>query len=435
MVKGFKRAALALTVAGMLALSACGGSGSTSSPGASGSSGGAGSGSLEVFSWWTSGAEAAALSVLEKAFTTADPNVTFKNAAVSGGGGSNARTVLATRLQGGNPPDSWQILVGQELAATVEDGSVADVTDLYQQNGWEAKIPSAIKQLLQKDGKYYAVPVTSARANMLWTNPSALKKAGVNWTDNTTITQFIADLPKIKDSGVTPVCLGAKDSFAPALLLESIIMANVGPDGYNQLVTGKLPFDDAKVRTAVEQFKTVLDNVNSDSGVLTWDQAALNTANGKCAATLMGDWAFGELLNKGKKDGTDFSQVPFPGTGDLYNAVVDSFVIPAENAPNPDAEKVWLTQLLDPKVQHDFNLKKGSAPVISGVSVADYPAYQQKSAAALQTKTIVSSLAFAESAPAEFASTYSDAVTSFLGSKNVDAFLKTMTEAQKNQLG
>src|SRR5215217_5459562 len=95
MVKGFKRAALALTVAGMLALSACGGSGSTSSPGASGSSGGAGSGSLEVFSWWTSGAEAAALSVLEKAFTTADPNVTFKNAAVSGGGGSNARTVPA----------------------------------------------------------------------------------------------------------------------------------------------------------------------------------------------------------------------------------------------------------------------------------------------------------------------------------------------------
>ncbi len=36
---------------------------------------------------------------------------------------------------------------------------------------------------------------------------------------------------------------------------------------------------------------------------------------------------------------------------------------------------------------------------------------------------------------AEFVSTYTDAVTSFLGSKNVDSFLKTMTEAQKNQLG
>ena len=78
----------------------------------------------------------------------------------------------------------------------------------------------------------------------------------------------------------------------------------------------------------------------------------------------MGDWAFGELNNKGKKDGTDFSHVTFPGTGEIFDFVGDAFVIPAENAPNAEAEKVWLTQLLDPKVQSEFNLKKGSAPVI-----------------------------------------------------------------------
>jgi glucose/mannose transport system substrate-binding protein len=149
----------------------------------------------------------------------------------------------------------------------------------------------------------------------------------------------------------------------------------------------------------------------------------------------MGDWAFGELINKGKKDGTDFSHVPFPGNKEIFDFVGDAFVIPAENAPNPEAEKIWLTQLLDPKVQSEINLKKGSAPVTSDASLDGYPEYQQQAAKAFQTLTIVSSLAHGQSAPAEFASTYLDAVTSFRGSKNVDAFLKTMTEAQKNQLG
>ena len=435
MIKGFTRAALALTAAGVLALSACGGSGSTGGTEPSGGGSGGAGGTLEVFSWWTSGSEAAALDVLNKAFTTADPGSTFKNAAVSGGGGSNARTVLATRLQGGNPPDSWQLHPDKDLASVVQDGSVADLTDLYQQAGWPDKLPDAVKNMLQQDGKYYAVPVNAHRANVLWTNPDALKKAGVSLSETTSIADFVAALPKIKASGVAPVCLGAKDPFAPAQLLEVIIMANVGADGYQQLVTGKLPFDDAKVRTAIEQFKTILDNVNNDSGVLTWDQAALNTASGKCATNLMGDWAFGELTNKGKKDGTDFSHVTFPGTADIFDFVGDAFVIPAENAPNAAAEKIWLTQLLDPKVQSEFNLKKGSAPVIKGASLEGYPDYQKKAAEAFQTKTILSSLAHAQSAPAEFANTYTDAVTSFLGSKNVDAFLKTMTEAQKNQLG
>jgi len=430
MLRNRVRVGLALAATTALALSGCGGAGSSDSGGKSG-----GSSSLEVFSWWTSGSESEALQVLQNAFTAADANVTFKNAAVSGGGGSNARTVLATRLQGGNPPDSWQLHPDQDLMSAVQDGTVADLTDLYQQQGWEAKLPDTVKGMLQKDGKYYAVPVNAHRANVLWTNPGLLKKAGVTLTDDTTITDFVADLPKLKSSGAAPICLGAKDPFAPAQLLESFILANVGPDAWKQLMTGAVPFNDPRVKTAVTQFGQALTYTNSDSAVLTWDQAALQTAEGKCVVTLMGDWAYGELVAKGKKDGTDFSHVTFPGTKGLFDFVGDAFVIPAKNAPNVAAEKVWLTQLLDPKVQSEFNLKKGSAPVLKGASLDGYPDYQQGAAKDFQTLPIVSSLAHAQAAPAEFATTYSDAVTSFLGSKNVDAFLKTMAGAQKTQLG
>jgi glucose/mannose transport system substrate-binding protein len=430
MLKNRARVGLALAATTALALSGCGGAG-----GSDNGSGSGGRSSLEVFSWWTSGSESEALQVLQNAFTAADKNVTFKNSAVSGGGGSNARTVLATRLQGGKPPDSWQLHPDQDLMSAVKDGSVADLTDLYKQQGWEAMLPDTVKEMLQKDGKYYAVPVNAHRANVLWTNSGLLAKAGVTLTDNTSVTEFLADLPKLKSNGAAPICLGAKDSFAPAQLLESFILADVGPDAWKQLLTNAVSFDDARVKTAVTQFAEALKYTNSDSAVLTWDQAALQTAEGKCSVTLMGDWAYGELVGKGKKDGTDFGHVTFPGTSGLFDFVGDAFVIPAKNAPNAAAEKVWLTQLLDPKVQSAFNLKKGSAPVIKNASLAGYPAYQQVAAKDFQTLPIVSSLALAQAAPAEFATTYSDAVTSFLGSKNVDSFLKTMTAAQKTQLG
>lgn len=58
-----------------------------------------GSDKLEITSWWTSGSEADALNVLIDGVKAAKPGLSVDNAAVSGGGGSNARQALAARLQ------------------------------------------------------------------------------------------------------------------------------------------------------------------------------------------------------------------------------------------------------------------------------------------------------------------------------------------------
>lgn len=424
LLTGVVSAALAVSMA------ACG-AGSTGSSGGSGSSGGTGNGKLEVFSWWTSGSESAALDTLFTAFKAKSPGVEVVNAAVSGGGGSNAHQALATRLQGGDPPDSWQVHPDQDLAETVKDGSVADLTDLYNQNGWVGKMPQQIDDMLKVDGKYYAVPVNAHRANVLWTNPAVLQKAGVTVDDSTTLDQFVAALPKIKASGVTPMCLGDKDIFASAQLLESVMIAKLGPDGWRGLFRGTTPFDSPQVRDAVQTYGTLLSNSNTDHSALTWDQAALNMANGKCAANLMGDWAYGELGNKGKKEGTDFTYVPFPGTKGVYDFVGDAFVIPADKAPNPDAEKAWLSVMLDPQVQQQFNLAKGSAPLRTDVPTDAFPPYQKQAIQSLRTDQVVSSLAHGEIAAGEFVQTYSDAVTTFNGGQDVNAFIQSMVAAQK----
>ena len=69
---------------------------------------------LEIFSYWSTGGEAAALDALFQATKRADPGIEIINATVAGGG-SSTQPVLQARLAGGNPPDSWQIHPGWEL--------------------------------------------------------------------------------------------------------------------------------------------------------------------------------------------------------------------------------------------------------------------------------------------------------------------------------
>ena len=112
----------------------------------------AGERKLEVFSWWTSGGEAAALDALFNTYKKQYPGVEIINATVAGGGGSAARPVLQTRLAGGNPPDTWQSHPGWEmLGQYVEPGYCEPITDLYKSYGWDKafpKAPAAFQQAL-----------------------------------------------------------------------------------------------------------------------------------------------------------------------------------------------------------------------------------------------------------------------------------------------
>ncbi|TMJ07334.1 MAG: carbohydrate ABC transporter substrate-binding protein, partial [Bacillati bacterium ANGP1] len=72
-------------------------------------------GKLEIFSWWTAGGEAEGLSGMFSVYKKLYPGVEIVNATVAGGAGTNAKAVLATRLTGGDPPDSFQVHAGLEV--------------------------------------------------------------------------------------------------------------------------------------------------------------------------------------------------------------------------------------------------------------------------------------------------------------------------------
>ena len=126
------RSRLALLGALAIALSACS---SAASPAASGG-GGSGATKVEVFSWWTTGGEAAGLKLLIDQFNKENPQWLVVNQAVAGGAGTNAKAVLKTRMLGGDPPDSFQVHMGHELIDTwVTTDYMVNLDDLYAANG------------------------------------------------------------------------------------------------------------------------------------------------------------------------------------------------------------------------------------------------------------------------------------------------------------
>jgi glucose/mannose transport system substrate-binding protein len=420
---------LALSAAvGLIAVTGC----AANQP--SGSSDGGGANKLEITSWWTSGSEADALNVLIDGVKKVSPGLSVDNAAVSGGGGANARQALAARLQAGSPPDSWQVHPAGQLKSYVVGGQAADLTSLWNEGNWASQLPKDVAEAQQIDGKYYTVPIGVHRGNVLWTNPSVLAKANVTIDPAGDLDALIASLKQVQASGTTAVCLGDKDIFASSQLLESIIMSRAGADNWKKLFTNEYSFDAPEVKQALEDYKTILSLTNKDHSAITWDEASKNMAAGDCAVNLMGDWAYGELLNAGKKPGTDFAWVAFPGKEGIFDYVGDGFSIPANNIPHAEAAKAWLKTLMDPKIQTEFAAKKGSIPALSNADISGLSKYQQEAAASFKSAAVVSSLAHAQAAGAEFAQTYSDAVSTFNGSGNVAAFTASMTQAQKSQL-
>src|SRR5438045_2851240 len=195
----------------------------TSSPGT------AGTGKLEIFSWWTGPGEKDGLAEMFKIYKNKYPNVTITNSAVAGGAGSTAKAVLATRMQGGRPPDSFQVHAGQELIASwVKANKMESITSIWNAEGWDSKIPKDLKDIVSSNGEVWSVPVNVHRGNALWDNKKLLDSKGVSPPE--TPEQLTSALSALKAKGVAnPLALASQGgNWQVQMLLENNVLAAGG---------------------------------------------------------------------------------------------------------------------------------------------------------------------------------------------------------------
>ena len=327
---------------------------------------------VEVFSWWTGGGEAAGLDAMIKVFNEKYPDITFVNAAVAGGAGTNARAVLATRLQAGDSPDSWQGHAGQELIGTyVAADQLEPLNFLFEQEGWLQVMPESLIPLISKDGNIYSVPVNIHRANVLWYNPAILADNGIEVPAS--LDEWFAAMDALKAAGVeTPLAMG--EQWTSMHLFETVMLASMGADAYDAIWTGAGDWAAPEVTKAIEDYAKILTYTNSDASALSWQDASRLVVDGDAAFNVMGDWAEGFFREIGMVPMEGYGWAAVPGTAGNFQFLSDSFVLP-NGAPHRDAAIAWLTVAGSREGQDAFNPVKGSIPARSDGDKALYGEY------------------------------------------------------------
>jgi glucose/mannose transport system substrate-binding protein len=385
---------------------------------------------LEIFSWWTSGGEAAGLQKLFDAFTASSPNVKIVNAAVAGGAGSNAKAALQTRLSGGQPPDSWQSHPGKELSSLyVDPGYCLDIDSLYAEQGWGDVIPKGLLDQVTFDSKKYLIPVGIHRGNVLFYDKKLMSDNGITIGDTLSWDDFWAAADKLKAVGVPAIALGDKDTFAAPMFFENTLLGVLGPEKYTGLWNGDTKWDDDGVKTAVGYLAKAIDYLNPDHAALTWDGAADLLIDGKAAFTSMGDWAYGEFVSKKAQDGIGW--VTHPGSDASFVTVVDGFTLP-KNAPHPVNAANWLRNVGSAAAQETFSPLKGCIPARTDIDKSKFSGYFSWSIDGLATATSVPSMAHGAAASPQWQQTIFDATVAFLVDKDQDTYIATIKQGAED---
>ncbi|WP_027587776.1 ABC transporter substrate-binding protein [Acidipropionibacterium thoenii] len=428
-MRGKKLAALATASLLVLSGAACGsttesGSADATTPASTPKAGGAG-GTVGVFTWWADGSEKKGLDALEVMFKKQYPNDTFQNLAVAGGSGSNAKAKLASDLKNGNPPGSFQGHAGAELMDYIDADQVEPVDDIIKELGGESVFPKTLLDKLTVDGHIYSVPVDIHRANVVWSNTALLKKAGITSTP-TDVAGWLADLQKVKDSGVaTPLSIGG--TWTQTELFESILASNLGADEYSKLFSKDGKWDSDGVKQSIEQYKKALTFANTASDGDDWPNATDMVADGKAAYNVMGDWAVAQFEMKGKTYKTDWDAFAMPGKENIFDFLADSFTLPA-GTKNPGGTQDWLRFVGSKDAQTTFNKLKGSIPPRTDISSDGFSAYQRsamKDFKSSDTK-IVSSIAHGAAVPLAWSSEINTAMSKFYQDKNTDNLVSAL---------
>jgi glucose/mannose transport system substrate-binding protein len=386
---------------------------------------------LEVFSWWTSGGEAAALNALFNTYKNQYPGVGIINATVAGGSGSGARPVLQTRLAVNNPPDTWQSHPGWELLGQyVGPGYCEPITDLYQSSDWDKAFPKALVDMVSQNGKAYAVLTGVHHGNVLWYNKKLLDRNGIKIGNSISFDEFFAICDKLKSAGIPAIGVGDSGIWASSQLFENTLLGVVGPQGWIDLFSGKMKWDDPKVKKAMGYFAKMQGYLNPDHAALTWDQAVKELMDGKVAFNSMGDWADGEFIKAKLKENQDFGWVNHPGTNGAFMIVADGFTL-AKGAPHKESAIAWLKSIGSKAAQEAFNPLKGSIPARTDVDKSKFDGYHQWSMEEFAKDKLVPSCVHGGAAPETFQKALNDAVSSFVVDKNVENFATALLQEAK----
>ncbi|WP_430645278.1 ABC transporter substrate-binding protein [Agromyces sp. GXS1127] len=223
---------------------------------------------------------------------------------------------LQTALNAGDAPDIFLQRGGGKMAAMVEAGQLKDLTDGIAGAAAE-EIPDAAYSANTLDGKVYAMPIAVLPGGLFYSQ-DLFDEAGIA-ENPTTIDELDDAVAKLKETGVAPIALGAKDAWPAAHWYYWFALRECSPDTLAQAADERDFSDECWIRAgedleefaATEPFNEGFLTTSAQQGA---GSSAGLVANHQAAMELMGAWDPGVIasLTPDQQPLPDLAWFPFP---------------------------------------------------------------------------------------------------------------------------
>lgn len=257
------------------------------------------------------------------------------------------------------PPDIMTISAGDWVISTIQEGLVADVTDVWEQSNLDEQLPQNLRALTEHQGKQYMLPIGYDWRGIYY-NRSVFDQYGLTPPETWDELMQIAETLVI--NGEYPFSLPGQNEWAAMLWFDYLILRMHGPEYHRALAAGEIPYTDDGVREVISIWAFMFEQsyfipntgsvseLNSLTALVRSDTDNPLNRN-KAAMVLMDPGEVDELPSVFQ---TELGFFPFPtvdpsvGRGELVASF--GYLVPA-NSPNRLEALRFLSFAATPEIQ------------------------------------------------------------------------------------
>lgn len=256
---------------------------------------------------------------------------------------SHSKNMKLEASDGTLPQIFW--LDASEAPEYSDSGVLMDLSDFLSENSDIQTALGGMENAFQDDNGQYGLPY-QCNVQGIFYNKDLFDKAGIEYpTNDTTYEEFIEMIKKLKESGVTPLSIGSKNS-AYAMWEFNETLARYGwAENIDSILSGEKKFNNEDLNACFEKLKGI-----ADAGAFLENMATIEYFDAK------------QLFNEGK--------AAMFGTGQWDCAEFDENI----------GEKVgfwWGPKFTDTNYNQDIAMKVPSAPIVVNAEVADDDAVKE----------------------------------------------------------